>query len=106
MTINFSVPDGPPPAELVLDESIKDLDVEEVRQALQTRWEMFEAFPGDLKKALQENSLDKVNKVLAKMEVAEAEEIVRLLSTSGIMDVADGGEVRDMTGRDAEAASS
>jgi len=105
MSISFSVPDGPPPAELVLDESLKDVDVEDVRQALQTRWELFEAFPSNLKEALKGNSLEEVNKVLAKMDVAEAEEIVRLLSTSGIMDVADGGEVRDMTRKEGEAVT-
>lgn len=99
VSINFSVPEGPPPEDLVLDESIKDLDINEVRKALQARWDIFQAFPLKLQQALQENSLDKVNKVLAKMDVPEAEEIVRLLSSSGIMDVADNGEVRDMTGK-------
>lgn len=101
MSISFSVPDGPPPAELVLDESLKDMDVKEVRKALQMRWDIFDGFPPKLKEALKENSLENVNKVLAKMDVAEAENVVHLLSSSGIMDVADGGEVRDMTGKDA-----
>ncbi|CAG8764387.1 2958_t:CDS:1, partial [Acaulospora colombiana] len=100
-TISFSVPDGPPPEELVLDEELKHLDVEDVRKALQARWDIFQAFPKDLQKGLEANSLESVNKVLAKMDVSEAEEIVRLLSNSGIMDVADGGEVRDMTGKNA-----
>jgi len=101
MSISFSVPEGPPPEKIELDESIKHLDVEEVRNALQGRWDIFQAFPENLQEALKENSLEKVNKVLAKMEVADAEEVVRLLSNSGIMDVADGGEVRDMTGKGA-----
>jgi cell division cycle protein 37 len=100
MTISFSVPEGPPPEEIELDESIKHLDIEEVRRALQSRWDIFQAFPEDLRDALTENNLEKVNKVLAKMAVADAEEVVRLLSSSGIMDVADGGEVRDMTGKE------
>jgi cell division cycle protein 37 len=104
MSITFSVPEGPPPEELVLDESMKDFNIEDVRTALQARWDIFQAFSPKLRQALKENSLDKVNKVLAKMEVPEAEEIVRLLSSSGIMDVADNGEVRDMTGRSGEAA--
>jgi len=64
MTISFSVPDGPPPEELVLDESLKDVDIEQVRAALQYRWTVFESFEPKLKAALTENSLDKVNKVL------------------------------------------
>lgn len=102
MTISFSVPDGPPPEELVLDDSIKDMDIEQVRRALQARWDIFNAFDPKLQAALKEGSLERVNKVLAKMDVAQAEEVVRLLSDSGIMDVADGGEVRDMTGKQAE----
>lgn len=97
--ISFSVPDGPPPEDLRLDESLKDLDIEEVRKALQARWDVFQSFPLKLRQALEDDSLEKVNKVLAKMDVPEAEEIVRLLSSTGIMDVADGGEVRDMTGK-------
>ncbi|KAG8829003.1 hsp90 co-chaperone Cdc37 [Serendipita sp. 399] len=100
MSISFSVPDGPPPPNLTLDEELKDLDIEQVRQALQTRWDVFQSFPKNLQDALKANSLDKVNKVLAKMEVPDAEEVVRLLSHTGIMDVADGGEVRDMTGKE------
>jgi cell division cycle protein 37 len=100
MSISFSVPEGPPPEEIELDESIQHLDIEEVRRALQSRWDIFQAFPENLRAALTENSLEKVNKVLAKMDVADAEEVVRLLSSSGIMDVADGGEVRDMTGKE------
>ena len=38
--------------------------------------EVFEAFPPGLKRALETNSLDEVNKVLAKMSVEEAEEVV------------------------------
>ncbi|KAG8823344.1 hsp90 co-chaperone Cdc37 [Serendipita sp. 411] len=100
MSFSFSVPDGPPPPNLTLDEELKDLDIEQVREALQTRWDVFQSFPQNLQDALKANSLDKVNKVLGKMEVSDAEEVVRLLSSTGIMDVADGGEVRDMTGKE------
>jgi len=37
---------------------------------------MFEAFPPGLQRALESGSLDEVNKVLGKMSVEEAEEIV------------------------------
>lgn len=60
----------------------KDSEDEGVRQAR----EIFEAFPPGLQRALESGKLDEVNKVLGKMSVEEAEEIVRLL-----------GEVRHFT---------
>ena len=38
--------------------------------------ELFDAFPPGLQRALESGSLDEVNKVLGKMSVEEAEEIV------------------------------
>lgn len=98
-TITFEVPEGPPPAELELTgEGSEELDPVLVKEFLQRRWDIFESFPKNLKKALGEKSLEKVNKVLGKMEVSEAEEVVRLLQESGILSFDDTG-IRDATGK-------
>ncbi|KAI0406706.1 Cdc37 N terminal kinase binding-domain-containing protein [Xylaria palmicola] len=47
--------------------------------------EIFEGFAPDMQKALESGSLDKVNEVLGKMTVPEAEEVVGLLSEAGIL---------------------
>ncbi|KAI0097611.1 hypothetical protein GGR51DRAFT_540512 [Nemania sp. FL0031] len=47
--------------------------------------EIFESFAPDMRKALETGSLDKVNEVLGKMKVAEAEELVGLLGEAGIL---------------------
>ena len=101
-TITFDVPDGPPPAELQLSEELQDYSVEQVREALQERWTLFMSFKPKLRKALKNGSLDEVNKVLATMDVGEAETVVNLLNRTGILNFADNGEVRDMTGRGAD----
>ncbi|XXH05180.1 hypothetical protein Hte_011605 [Hypoxylon texense] len=49
--------------------------------------EIFEEFAPDMQKALESGSLDKVNEVLGKMKVEDAEEIVALLSEAGILSV-------------------
>ncbi|KAI0866770.1 Cdc37 N terminal kinase binding-domain-containing protein [Xylaria cubensis] len=46
---------------------------------------IFEGFAPDMRKALETGSLDKVNEVLGKMKVPEAEEVVGLLSEAGIL---------------------
>jgi len=98
--ISFNVPEGPPPEQLVLEgPGTEDLDIEEVRKALQFRWDVFQGFPKKLQKALQSNELEKVNQVLGKMEVPEAEGIVQLLESAGILNFADGGQIRDETGK-------
>lgn len=98
--ISFDVPDGPPPADLRLEESpeTEGLDIEEVRKALQSRWDIFEGFDPKFQKALKSNSLDAVNKVLGKMPVEEGEHVVELLQLAGILQFAEGG-IRDETGR-------
>lgn len=99
--ISFDVPDGPPPENLILEgPGTEDLDVEQVRHSLQTRWEIFDAFDDKFKKALQSNSLEKVNKVLGKMDLEEAERVVELLQVGGILSFAEGG-IRDETGKGA-----
>jgi cell division cycle protein 37 len=85
-TITFETPDGPPPDEITIEgEGSEEMDVEKVLEFLQKRWEIFESFPKNLKKALQSKSLEEVNKVLGKMAVDEGEETVRLLDEAGIL---------------------
>jgi cell division cycle protein 37 len=104
--ITFNVPDGPPPEDLRLEgPGTEGLDIEQVRRALQMRWDVFEAFDDALKKALQIGTLEAVNKILGKMEVADAEEVVKMLEMAGILSFADGGNVRDMTNPDGEGGT-
>ncbi|KAH7921755.1 hypothetical protein BV22DRAFT_1018697 [Leucogyrophana mollusca] len=99
-TISFNVPDGPPPEDLRLEgPGTEDLDVEEVRKALQARWDIFSGFSKELQEALQEGTLERVNQVLGDMEVAEAENVVQLLDVGGIMSFVDGG-IKDETGNE------
>lgn len=104
-TITFEVPNGPPPEELELDDDLKHLDTEEVRKALQTRWDIYQSFPPKFRNALKSGSLEAVNKVLGNMDVAEAEEVVNMLNATGILNFADNGAVRDMTGRVPDVAA-
>jgi cell division cycle protein 37 len=102
-TITFDVPDGPPPAELQLsDELLTEYNVEQVREALQERWNIFMSFKPKLRTALKNGSLDEVNKALGTMDVSEAETVVNLLHRTGILNFADNGQVRDMTGKAAD----
>ncbi|KAL1606219.1 hsp90 co-chaperone Cdc37 [Paraconiothyrium brasiliense] len=52
--------------------------------------EIFEAFPPGLQRALESGSLDEVNKVLAKMSVDEAEEVVGKLGDGGMLSLEQG----------------
>lgn len=102
-TINFNVPDGPPPEKLQLDgPGFEGVDIEDVRKALQLRWDVFKSFSEPMQKALQDHSLDAVNKALAAMNITEAEQVVKLLEVAGILSFAD-GDIRDETGRNADA---
>ena len=97
--IGFNVPDGPPPEHLQLEgPGFENVTVEEVRKALQMRWDVFCGFAPALQDALRSQSLDEVNKVLGAMHVAEAEEVVRLLDVAGILSFSAEG-IRDETGR-------
>lgn len=101
-TISFNVPDGPPPENLILEgEGTESLDIEEVRKALQMRWDIFQTFPTELQEALKAGGLDGVNKVLGDMEVADAEMIVNSLDMAGILNFAEGG-IRDQTEESAQ----
>ncbi|KAF8158072.1 hsp90-like protein [Crassisporium funariophilum] len=90
-TISFNVPNGPPPENLVLEGSEADLDIEEVKKALQFRWNIFQGFPTELQEALKAGGLDDVNKVLGEMEVPVAEAVVANLNMAGIVNFAVGG---------------
>lgn len=52
--------------------------------------EIFDSFPPGLKRALDSGKLDEVNKVLAKMSVEEAEEIVEKLGNGGMLSLEEG----------------
>ncbi|KAI0252376.1 Cdc37 N terminal kinase binding-domain-containing protein [Lactifluus subvellereus] len=102
-SVSFNVPDGPPPEHLVLEgPGTEGMDVEEVRKALQMRWDLFCGLPEKLQEALKTGELDAVNKVLGDMSVSEAENAVKALDMSGILSFAEGG-IRDETGRAARA---
>lgn len=96
--ITFVIPEGPPPEDLRLEgPGTEELDIEDVRKALQMRWDVFNGFPPAMKEALIAQDLDKVNEVLGKMHVDDAEKIVGLLDSAGILSFAEGG-IRDETG--------
>ncbi|KAK8846665.1 hypothetical protein IAR55_005752 [Kwoniella newhampshirensis] len=97
MTIGFNLPDGPPPDDLRLEgEGTEEMDIEQVKAFLQRKWEIFQSFPEKLRTALKTESLHEVNKVLGKMKVAEAEEVVELMQEGGMLSFSEKG-VRDMT---------
>lgn len=97
--ISFDVPEGPPPEELRLEgPGTENLNVEDVRKMLQMRWDIFNNFSEPMKKALRSGKLDQVNKVLGRMKVPEAEEVVGLLNNAGILSFAS-DTIVDETGR-------
>lgn len=51
---------------------------------------IYESFPADLRTALASESLDEVNKVLGKMRVEEAEDVVEKLGNSGMLSLEEG----------------
>lgn len=101
-TISFNVPDGPPPEHIQLEgEGLEGVNIDDVRRALQMRWDVFQGFNKPLQDALASQSLDAVNKVLGDMRITEAEEVVRLLDVAGILNFSEGG-IRDDTGKGEE----
>jgi cell division cycle protein 37 len=85
--ISFNVPDGPPPENLVLEgPGTESMDVEDVRKALQMRWDLFCGLPEDLQESLKTGDLTAVNKVLGNMSVSDAENAVKALDMEGIRD--------------------
>lgn len=86
MTIAFNLPDGPAPDDLRLEgEGSEELDIEQVRAFLNRKWEIFQGFDEKLKQALLTEKLDEVNKVLGKMKVPEAENVVELMQEGGML---------------------
>lgn len=85
--IGFNIPDGPAPEELVIEglEEGQEVDMDEIKTFLNTKWEYFQGFPEGLKKAMKSESLDEVNKVLERMGLEEAEEIVRKMQEGGML---------------------
>jgi cell division cycle protein 37 len=78
-TINIQVPPKEPTSE----------DPDE-REGEQQARQIFDAFPPGLQRALESGKLDEVNKVLAKMSVDEAEEIVEKLGQGGMLSLEQG----------------
>jgi cell division cycle protein 37 len=62
---------------------------------------IFESFPPGLQRALESGSLDKVNLVLGKMSVDEAEDVVEKLSNGGMLSMQEG--VIDATNEEGQA---
>lgn len=62
----------------------------EERQAEEQARQIFDSFPPGLQRALESGTLDEVNKVLAKMSVEEAEEIVEKLGAGGMLSLEQG----------------
>jgi cell division cycle protein 37 len=77
--INISVP----PKE----SSAEDPEQKEAEEAAR---QIFESFPPGLQRALESGKLDEVNKVLAKMSVDEAEEVVEKLGQGGMLSLEEG----------------
>jgi cell division cycle protein 37 len=77
--INISVP---PKESTATDPQEKEVE-EMARQ-------IFENFPPGLQRALESGKLDEVNKVLAKMSVDEAEEVVEKLGQGGMLSLEQG----------------
>jgi cell division cycle protein 37 len=63
--------------------------------------EIFDSFPPDLQRALEARSLDKVNEVLGKMSVEEAEEIVEKLGQGNMLSLEEG--IIDATNEEGQA---
>ena len=98
----INVPDGPPPARLELQgDALRDVDPEDVRRALQLRWDVFCGFAPEVQAALRAQSLERVNAVLGKMKVEDAEELVKMLDMAGILNFSEHG-IRDETGKGAD----
>lgn len=97
-SITFEIPEGPPPEVIeITGEGSSDLDPVLVKEFLQRRWDTFDSFPVGLKRALVSKDLEKVNKVLGKMELEDAEKVVGDLQECGILSFENDGEIRDMT---------
>ncbi|KAI6716071.1 hypothetical protein JHW43_001329 [Diplocarpon mali] len=73
----------------------------EVPEEIESR-KLFEAFPPGLQRALESGSLDEVNKVLGKMSVEEAENVVAQLGEGGMLSLEE--QIIDATTEEGQAA--
>jgi cell division cycle protein 37 len=78
-TINIQVP---PERSTATDPQERDIEI--------MARGIFETFPPGLQRALETGKLDEINKVLAKMSVEEAEEVVEKLGEGGMLSVEQG----------------
>jgi cell division cycle protein 37 len=83
-TINIVVP-PPVPTNLGAASSVPPPTEDQIEAR-----RIFETFPPGLQKALESGSLDEVNKVLGKMSVSEAEEVVEKLGEGGMLSLEEG----------------
>jgi cell division cycle protein 37 len=85
--IGFNIPDGPPPENLIIEglEEGQEVDMDEIKAFLQTKWDYWQSFPDNLKAAMQSEKLDAVNKVLENMDLETAEEVVRKMQEGGML---------------------
>ncbi|KAL2137187.1 hypothetical protein VTI74DRAFT_7734 [Chaetomium olivicolor] len=74
----------------------KDSEDEEVKKGRA----IFEGFKPEMRKALETGSLEEVNKVLGRMKVEEAEEVVGLLGEAGILSLEE--EIIDATTKEGQ----
>lgn len=61
------------------------MDVEEVCEAMQMRWDIYSGLPENLQEALKTQDLAAVNKVLEYMPFSVAENTVEALNEGGIL---------------------
>jgi cell division cycle protein 37 len=85
--IGFNIPDGPAPDNLVIEglEEGQEVDMDEIKEFLNKKWDYFQSFPDTLKVSMKSESLVKVNKVLEQMDLEEAEEVVRKMQEGGML---------------------
>ena len=69
---------------------VNDAEDEELKKGRIAARQLFESFPPGLQRALESGSLDDVNKVLAKMSVDEAEDIVQKMGDGGMLSLEEG----------------
>ncbi|KAK4561285.1 hsp90 co-chaperone Cdc37 [Recurvomyces mirabilis] len=85
-TIQLHAVDPNTTINIVTPPSLADCTNDDERTAR----EIFDTFPPGLQRALQSGSLEKVNEVLAKMSVDEAEQVVEQLGNGGMLSLEEG----------------
>lgn len=100
-TISFEIPQPPPASPREIQVQLEDGSLatseqqEEAFEYFTSRWQVWQSFPPSFRQALETKNLEIINKVLGKMDVEQAEDIVNQLSQFGILNMEEG--VRDMT---------